>query len=66
VPAFSNAPCNLLVKLSRYQVRLMSNLLKKFLAVLIVAAVAAPAVSYAKPHHHHKFPKAKHVTHTAH
>ncbi|OTP77491.1 hypothetical protein AWB64_01344 [Caballeronia sordidicola] len=44
----------------------MNNLLKKFLAVLIVAAVAAPAVSYAKPHHHHKFPKAKHVTHTAH
>ena len=39
----------------------MNNLLKKFLAVLIVAAVAAPAISYAKPHHHHKFTKAKHV-----
>jgi hypothetical protein len=25
-----------------------------------------PAVSYAKPHHHHKYTKAKHVDHTAH
>ncbi|CAN7712194.1 hypothetical protein [Caballeronia sp. 15715] len=44
----------------------MNNILKKVLAVFIVAAIAAPAMSYAKPHHHHKYTKAKHVDHTAH
>ncbi len=44
----------------------MNNILKKVLAVLIVAADAAPALSYAKPHHHHKYTKAKHVKHAAH
>jgi len=42
----------------------MNNVLKKVLAVLIVAAVAAPAVSFAKPHHH--YTKAKHVKHVGH
>jgi hypothetical protein len=49
-----------------HQVRPMNNILKKVLAVFIVAAVIVPAVSYAKPHHHHKYTKAKHVDHTAH
>ena len=45
----------------------MNKFLKKSLAVLIVAAVAAPAVSFAKTtHHHHKYTHAKHKTHTAH
>ncbi|WP_268810816.1 hypothetical protein [Caballeronia sordidicola] len=44
----------------------MNNVLKKVLAIFIVAAVAAPAVSYAKPHHHHHYTKAKHVDHAAH
>ena len=44
----------------------MNNILKKVLAVFIVAAVAAPVVSYAKPHHQHKYTKAKHVNHVAH
>jgi len=44
----------------------MNNVLKKFIAIFIVAAVVVPAVSYAKPHHHHKYTKAKHVDHAAH
>jgi hypothetical protein len=44
----------------------MHNALKKALAVLIVASFAVPAVSFAKTHHHHKHPPAKHVKHEAH
>jgi hypothetical protein len=44
----------------------MNNVLKKLLAVFIVAAVVVPAVSYAKTPHHHKYTKAKHVKHVAH
>jgi hypothetical protein len=44
----------------------MNNILKKVLAILIVAAVAAPAVSFAKTPHHHKYTKAKKAPHTAH
>ena len=44
----------------------MNNVLKKALAILIVASFAAPAVSFAKTHHHHKHTPAKHVDHTAH
>jgi hypothetical protein len=49
-----------------HQVHPMNNILKKVLGVFIVAAVAAPVVSYAKPHHYHKYTKAKHVNHAAH
>jgi len=66
VSAFSNALELTSHQTLAHQVRSMNNILKKVIAVFIVAAVAAPAVSYAKPHHHHKYTKAKHVKHVAH
>jgi hypothetical protein len=66
VPAFQNALESTSHQTLAHQVRSMNNILKKVLAVFIVAAVAAPAVSYAKPPHHHKYTKAKHVKHVAH
>jgi len=66
VSAFSNALESASHQTLAHQVCPMNNVLKKFLAVFIVAAVAAPAVSYAKPHHHHKYTKAKHVEHVGH
>jgi hypothetical protein len=46
----------------------MNNFLKKILAVLVFASLAAPAVSFATTHHHHHhhYTPAKHVDHTAH
>jgi hypothetical protein len=49
VPAFSNALESTSHQTLAHQIRPMNNILKKVLAVFIVAAVAAPAVSYAKP-----------------
>ncbi|OXC74073.1 hypothetical protein BSU04_33770 [Caballeronia sordidicola] len=64
--AFSNALESTSLQTLAHQVHPMNNILKKVLAVFIVAAFVAPAVSYAKPHHHHKYTKAKHVDHAAH
>jgi len=61
-----NAPESTSHQTLAHQVRPMNNVLKKFIAIFIVAAVVVPAVSYAKPHHHHKYTKAKHVDHAAH
>jgi hypothetical protein len=66
VTAFPNALETTSRQTLAHQVRPMNNILKKVLAVFIVAAIAAPAMSYAKTHHHHKYTKAKHVDHTAH
>jgi NADH:ubiquinone oxidoreductase subunit 5 (subunit L)/multisubunit Na+/H+ antiporter MnhA subunit len=66
VSAFSNAHKSASHQTLAHQVHPMNNVMKKVLAVLIVAAVAAPAVSYAKTAHHHKYTPAKHVKHVAH
>jgi hypothetical protein len=50
-----------------HQVRSMNRFLKQVLAFAVLASLAAPAVSFAKTHHHHhKYTPAKHVDHSAH
>ncbi|SAK46328.1 hypothetical protein AWB81_00457 [Caballeronia arationis] len=45
----------------------MKNVVKKGLAVLLLASFAVSTAALAKStHHHHKHPPAKHVKHEAH